>query len=67
MRFQIGDIVKIAKTSEYYDSIESSHPRDIEGVVEEIDDDEEFRINVEWTNETYNYYNEESLRLVKRN
>lgn len=67
MKFNVGDKVRIAKTSEYYygDST-SSNPKDIEGIVTDNDrgDGHDFPYLVTWDNGTDNSYQESDLELV---
>ena len=63
MRFRKDDIVKIGKNTRYH-GIASDNPKDIEGRIAEEPDS--YSIYVEWDNETCNWYNEEDLKLVRR-
>ena len=63
--FKVGDIVKIATTSEFYQYNSPSNPRDREGIISEIDNFE-FGIRVEWVNGSVNTYNSVDLELAKQ-
>jgi len=65
MRFQSGDIVKIAKNSGFYSGSDSD-PKDLNGTVER-NSESPFGIRVKWDNGYRNQYREHDLRLVKRN
>jgi hypothetical protein len=65
-KFKIGDRVKISKSSEYYDEGDnsSSNPN-VEGTIcEDNRGGSEFKIGVDWDNNTYNHYPESDLELV---
>ena len=66
MRFQVGDVVRIAKSSEYY-SDDTNNPKDVDGKIERffngIDD---HKIRVGWSNGNHNSYRESDLRLRSR-
>jgi len=64
MRFQEGDIVKIAKTSRYYNS-GGSNVKDTEGTLK-FTSESSFRYSVRWDAHRWAYYNDEDLRLVRR-
>lgn len=65
MRFQVGDIVRISKDSEFYGTCEADHPKDINGEIVRIDQwDECTRVN--WLTGGWEYYQEDELRLVRR-
>jgi hypothetical protein len=63
--FKVGDIVKIATTSEYYKYNHVSNPRDVEGKIFEIYD-YDLGIRVQWGNDYHNSYNSEDLELAKQ-
>lgn len=63
--FKVGDIVKIATTSEFYQYNSPSNPRDREGIISEIDNFE-FGIRVEWVNGSVNTYNSVDLEMAKQ-
>ena len=67
MRFQNGDIVRIAKGSPHYTS-ERINPRDVDGKIIGIDDGDEnpHNIRVNWDNGGSNMYRESDLRLRSR-
>ena len=59
--FNIGDIVRIKKDSPYYGSSRPSNPKDINGVVQDIDCG---NLYVYWDNGYANSYREGDLELV---
>ena len=61
MRFQEGDVVRIAKTSQYYNSNQSDNPRDMDGEITDVG-----AIWVKWENGTENVYVESDLKLRRR-
>jgi len=64
--FKVGDRVKIATTSEYYEYYgEDNNPKDTEGIIYEIND-YNLGIYVKWDNGRYNTYNSEDLKLAKQ-
>ena len=68
MRFEVDDIVKIAKSSVHYRGNESHNPKDIEGKITTTNrrSDNGYNIGVDWDNGDDNNYKEEDLRLVRR-
>lgn len=62
MRFNVGDIVRIAKDGRYY-GINKSNPKDTNGYIKRIGG---YMIRVCWDNDTENAYNEHDLKLVRR-
>jgi len=66
--FKVGDIVKIATTSEYYEYDHESNPRDVEGKICEINDKLIGGLNiiVDWNNGFQNSYNSEDLVMAKQ-
>ena len=68
MRFQIGDIVKIKKSSSYYDNRALHNPKDTKGrIIDFSDSRNDLDIKVKWDNDATAYYNEGDLGLVRRN
>jgi len=65
MRHKVGDIVKISKKSEFYDTGRDNDPKDTEGEIERIATGS-FNIIVNWVNNRSDWYNESDLKLVKR-
>ena len=68
MRFQVGDIVRIAKSSEYYGT-GVSNPKDTEGKITSFDGGWGFashEIQVDWDNGCFNNYSESDLKLRRR-
>ena len=63
--FKVNDIVKIATTSEYYVSDDSSNPQNTEGNIYEFEDCD-LGIKVLWNNGRTNSYNPEDLELAKQ-
>ena len=63
--FKVNDRVKIATTSEYYVSDDSSNPQNTEGKIYKIDDCD-LGILVLWNNGKTNSYNSEDLELAKQ-
>ena len=64
MRFQTGDIVKISKQSEYYDTDVNYNPKDMAGKVIMIGNN---GVRVIWLHSNRsNGYKESDLRLVRR-
>ena len=67
IRFQLDDIVKIAKTSRFYNDGCNHNPKDVEGRVTNMD---EFHITVTWIVNDRSYddimYEDKDLRLVRR-
>ena len=62
MRFQNGDIVRIAKSSHYYNNDEyGDNPRDMDGTITDVDE-----IWVKWDNGQENVYEEHDLKLRRR-
>ena len=71
MRFEIGDIVKIAKTCEYYGADKYYNPKDTEGEIMSNDGnrmvpDNPHTIRVNWDGAGDAYFREQDLRLVRR-
>ena len=68
LTFKVGDIVKIATTSELYQYNSPSNPRDREGIICEIDDRwvGGLNIRVDWNNGFQNSYNSVDLKLAKQ-
>ena len=64
MRFQDGDIVKIAKTSRFYGR-SRNNPKDIEGRLE-VNSHMIFEYKVNWGEGKRAWYNDKDLRLVRR-
>ena len=62
MRFIEGDIVKIARKSEWFNSTRSDNPN-VEGRVIGVGS---YSIKVNWDNSQSNYYGESDLALVRR-
>jgi len=63
MRHKVGDIVKIARKSEwYYGNEDSNNPKDVTGKIFKIDS----HIRVTWDNGMDNSYLEPDLKLVRR-
>ena len=60
-KFEVGDIVQIAETSEYY-GIDRWNPMNVPGRVDEAGEGD-LSIIVCWDNDTENSYNEEDLQL----
>ena len=65
MRFQEGDIVRIAKDSEYYEGTNSYNPSDINGRITAITAGDH-PINVDWDNNRRNRYRDYDLKLRSR-
>jgi hypothetical protein len=63
--FKVGDRVKIATTSEYYNTTKGN-PKDVEGTIYEINDKWDLSIRVQWDNDYHNSYNSEDLELAKQ-
>ena len=63
--FKVGDRVKIATTSDYYNTTEGN-PKDVEGIIYEIDDRWGLGIRVQWDNDYHNSYNSEDLEMAKQ-
>ena len=63
--FKVGDIVKIATTSEYYQDGDRGNPINTEGTINEIYDFD-LGIRVDWINGKTNSYNSEDLELAKQ-
>ena len=64
-RFNEGDIVKMSKTSRYWNSTNESNPKHIEGYITIVSSDGT-RVKVRWNNGTNNAYYSDGLRLVRR-
>lgn len=60
MEFNVGDIVRIARTSEFWEYDTQWNPRYIDGEIYDIDS----TIYVRWSNNATNAYSEEDLELV---
>lgn len=69
MRFQVDDLVRIAKDSEYYTD-ETRNPKDTVGTISDIgqwgDSSEDHQIHVLWFNGHANSYRESDLKLRRR-
>jgi len=67
VRFQIGDTVKIAKTSMWYGE-SRVNPKDTEGIITRIDPrlNITYHVEVNWDTGRWSVFREEDLRLVKR-
>ena len=64
--FKVGDRVKIATTSKYYQYYSKlNNPKDIEGIIYEIND-YDLGIFVRWDSERLNSYNSVDLELAKQ-
>lgn len=61
--FQVGDVVRIAPSSEFYVPDTPNNPIDISGVVVSIRDGYGFGIGVKWSNGLINSYNPHDLIL----
>jgi len=66
-RFNIGDIVKIAKNSDFFGT-DDSNPGNVEGIVDRTDLESAngYYVQVEWPNDCSNAYRDTDLRLVRR-
>ena len=64
-RFNIGDVVRISKKSEFYNDTWDSNPKDMDGTVT-LNNDWEHGHQVEWDNGYNNAYDEDDLKLVRR-
>lgn len=64
MRFEIGDVVRISRDSEYYGQ-SNWHPAGINGVIRSIENDSH-PIGIVWDNYRGGYYSEEMLKLVRK-
>jgi hypothetical protein len=67
--FEVGDRVKIKKSSQYYVNGDDSNPKDIEGIITEIYASTVRAINpihVKWDNGITNAYEKEDLELVSK-
>lgn len=62
MKLKIGDKVKIVEGTRYYDDDSKSNPNNIEG---EITTAEDCTYYVEWSNGTFNSYEEGDLELYE--
>lgn len=68
MRFQVGDIVRIGKESEYYECDWRDNPKDMNGVITEFYEyGDDTRIMVVWDDGETNSYVELDLKLRGRN
>jgi len=65
MRHRIGDIVKIAKTSQFYGR-NIYCPKDVEGKIIEINYNQISPVQVMWDNGCDCGFKENDLRLVRR-
>jgi len=63
--FKVGDRVKIATTSEYYNTTEGN-PKDVEGTIYEINDKWDLGIRVQWDNNFHNSYDSIDLEMAKQ-
>lgn len=62
----VGDEVMIRKDSEYYDlKVNIDNPRDITGIITNINENSSFTIEVSWNLNGWNVYNESDLILVE--
>jgi len=68
--FKVGDKVMIDSSSEYYsDELDSSNPKDVEGIITEIEGEGYvggLNIIVNWDNGKINGYNAVDLKLAKK-
>ena len=66
-KYEVGTVVKIAKSSEYYREGDSSNPKDIVGTITEnnLGGDDNHLYWVHWSNEKGNDYKHEDLELVE--
>lgn len=64
MRFKVDDIVRISKDSQYYGRDPEYNPKDINGKIVNISSG--IKIRVDWDTGGDNGYNEDDLRLVRR-
>jgi hypothetical protein len=65
--FQVGDKVRIKKSSQYYIDGDDSNPKDTQGIIEEIYSSSIRAINpinVKWDNGVINAYEKDDLELV---
>jgi len=65
VRFQVGDTVRIAKTSKFYDYIGLDFPKDTNGEVIYLSSARP-NIKVGWDSGGWEWFRESDLRLVKR-
>ena len=63
-KFKVGDKVMISKASEYY-GISRYNPKDIEGVITSLNDDEELSHYVKWSDGGTNSYDASDLIKVE--
>ena len=65
LKIEIGDTVKIAKSSEFYNCPDANNPQ-CEGVYIAISEDYFYTHHVEWVNGHANYYRLRDLTLIKK-
>lgn len=65
MKLKVGDRVKILPTSEYWVDNDNANPKNVEGIIYEIENHDCVPIDVKWDNGTKNNYDEKDLELVK--
>ena len=63
-KFKVGDKVMINESSEYY-GISKNNPKDVEGVITSINEDEDLSHYVAWSNGGTNSYNASDLIMVE--
>ncbi len=64
MRFNVGDIVRIAKSSQYYGDDREWNPKDTDGAIRYIDEDD--GAVVHWNNGERCWYEENDLKLRRK-
>ena len=64
MRFQDGDIVKIAKNSRFY-GFSKNNPKDTEGTIR-VNQNGRWQYKVNWGEGRSAWYGDNDLRLVRR-
>lgn len=64
-KYEIGDIVRISKKSDYYGR-HSNNPKYVNGEVVENDRKSSYAYYVKWNNGRQNSYREEDLKLYRR-
>ena len=60
----IGKRVRIHKDSMYYNEMSRRNPKDIDGVITEFFDDNDYIFVVIWDNKEYNHYRPKDLELI---
>jgi hypothetical protein len=60
-QWKLDDVVMISSSSEYYICTNESNPRDISGIIYNINDDDDHCIKVKWSNGRTNSYRPEDL------